>query len=56
MQVMVDVIFGLAGRYAEVQDVWVGGNLFFYEKGTPMPGWRRTFCWHRRADPVARGA
>ncbi len=36
MQVMVDVIFGLAGRYAEVQDVWVGGNLyFFYEKGNP---------------------
>jgi len=36
MKVMVDVIFGLASRYAEVQDVWVGGNLyFFYEKGNP---------------------
>jgi Uma2 family endonuclease len=36
MKVMVDVIFGLDARYAEVQDVWVGGNLFFfYEKGNP---------------------
>ncbi|MFY9823451.1 MAG: Uma2 family endonuclease [Thermoanaerobaculia bacterium] len=36
MQVMVDLIFGLKGRYQEVSDVWVAGNLFlFYEKGNP---------------------
>jgi len=33
-QVMSDVIEGLERRYADVPDVWVGGNLFlYYEKG-----------------------
>lgn len=35
-EVMTDVIGGLERRYAEVPDVWVGGNLFFYyQKGNP---------------------
>jgi len=35
-QVMSDVIEGLERRYADVPDVWVGGNLFlYYEKGSP---------------------
>ncbi len=34
--VMADLIHGLEHRYAEVPDVWVGGNLFLcYEKGNP---------------------
>src|SRR6185295_11700145 len=34
LQVMIDLIDGLTRRYAEVPDVWVGGNLFlYYEKG-----------------------
>lgn len=34
--VMSDVIGGLERRYAEVPDVWVGGNLFlYYQKGDP---------------------
>ena len=33
-EVMSDIIGGLERRYAEVPDVWVGGNLFlYYEKG-----------------------
>ena len=36
MQVMFDLIYGLKSRYAEVSDVWVGGNtFFFYEQGNP---------------------
>ena len=32
--VMSDVIEGLERRYADTEDVWVGGNLFlYYEKG-----------------------
>lgn len=35
-RVMSDVIEGLERRYADVADVWVGGNLFlYYEKGNP---------------------
>jgi Uma2 family endonuclease len=35
-QVMFDLIAGLERRYAEVPDVWVGGNLFLcYEKDNP---------------------
>ena len=35
-KVMSDIIEGLERRYAEVPDVWVGGNLFlYYEKGNP---------------------
>ena len=35
-QVMVDLIEGLESRYADVPDVWVGGNLFLcYERGNP---------------------
>jgi Uma2 family endonuclease len=34
--VMIDLILGLKGRYAEAPDVWVGGNFFLcYEKGNP---------------------
>ncbi len=34
--VMFDMIHGLRSLYAEVPDVWVGGNLFLcYEKGNP---------------------
>jgi Uma2 family endonuclease len=34
--VMSDMIEGLERRYADVADVWVGGNLFlYYEKGRP---------------------
>jgi Uma2 family endonuclease len=33
-KVMSDVIEGLERRYADIADVWVGGNLFlYYEKG-----------------------
>ncbi|HEX3557123.1 MAG TPA: Uma2 family endonuclease [Thermoanaerobaculia bacterium] len=36
MQVMVDLIESLKGRYAETPNVWVGGNFFFYyEEGNP---------------------
>ncbi|HEV2851396.1 MAG TPA: Uma2 family endonuclease [Thermoanaerobaculia bacterium] len=36
MKVMFDLIEGLTRRYAEVPDVWVGGNLFLcYERGNP---------------------
>ncbi|HEX9944295.1 MAG TPA: Uma2 family endonuclease [Thermoanaerobaculia bacterium] len=35
-QVMIDLILGLRRRYAEVPDVWVGGNFFLcYEEGNP---------------------
>jgi Uma2 family endonuclease len=35
-EVMSDMIGGLERRYAEVPDVWVGGNLFlYYRKGDP---------------------
>jgi Uma2 family endonuclease len=35
-EVMSDTIGGLKRRYADVPDVWVGGNLFlYYEKGNP---------------------
>ena len=35
-KVMSDIIEGLEGRYADVPDVWVGGNLFlYYVKGNP---------------------
>jgi Uma2 family endonuclease len=35
-KVMNDLIEGLEGRYADVPDVWVGGNLFLcYERGNP---------------------
>lgn len=35
-KVMFDLISGLERRYAEVPDVWVGGNLFLcYEQGNP---------------------
>src|SRR4029077_12260585 len=35
-KVMNDLIHGLEGRYADVPDVWVGGNLFLcYERGNP---------------------
>jgi Uma2 family endonuclease len=35
-EVMADTIDALKRRYAEVPDVWVGGNLFlYYEKGNP---------------------
>lgn len=35
-KVMSDVIGGLERRYAEVADVWVGGNLlFYYQEGKP---------------------
>ena len=35
-EVMADTIEGLKRRYADVPDVWVGGNLFlYYEKGNP---------------------
>ncbi len=34
--VMIDLILGLKSRYAEVPDIWVGGNFFLcYEKGNP---------------------
>jgi Uma2 family endonuclease len=34
--VMIDLIHGLRRRFAQVQDVWVGGNLFLcYERGNP---------------------
>lgn len=34
LQVMIDLVDGLTRRYAEVPDVWVGGNLFlYYEPG-----------------------
>ena len=33
---MIDLIEGLTRRYAEVADIWVGGNLFLcYERGNP---------------------
>lgn len=36
LKVMFDLIEGLTRRYAEVSDVWVGGNLFLcYERGNP---------------------
>lgn len=36
LKVMFDLIEGLTRRYAEVPDVWVGGNLFLcYERGNP---------------------
>lgn len=36
MKVMMDLIEGLERRYAEVPDVWVGGNLYLcYERGNP---------------------
>lgn len=36
LTVMFDLIEGLKRRYAEVPDVWVGGNLFLcYERGNP---------------------
>jgi Uma2 family endonuclease len=36
LKVMIDLIEGLTRRYAEVPDVWVGGNLFLcYERGNP---------------------
>jgi len=36
LQVMIDLLEGLRGRYAGVTNVWVGGNFFFYyEKGDP---------------------
>jgi Uma2 family endonuclease len=35
-QVMIDLIQGLRGRYAEAPDVWVGGNFFlYYREGNP---------------------
>src|SRR3954447_7950692 len=35
-KVMNDFIEGLEHRYADVPDVWAGGNLFFYyERGNP---------------------
>ena len=34
--VMIDLILGLRRRYAEVPDIWVGGNFFLcYEEGNP---------------------
>ncbi|HEY9420311.1 MAG TPA: Uma2 family endonuclease [Thermoanaerobaculia bacterium] len=36
LKVMFDLIDGLDHRYADVPDVWVGGNLFLcYERGNP---------------------
>lgn len=36
LKVMIDLIESLTRRYAEVPDVWVGGNLFLcYERGNP---------------------
>ena len=35
-EVMCDLIWGLGDRYADIPDIWVGGNLFLcYEKGNP---------------------
>jgi Uma2 family endonuclease len=35
-QVILDLLFGLNGRYAAVPDAWVGGNFFlYYEEGNP---------------------
>ena len=34
--VMIDLILGLRRRYADVPDIWVGGNFFLcYEEGNP---------------------
>jgi Uma2 family endonuclease len=36
VQVMIDLIVGLQGRYAAMPDVWVSGNFFlYYEEGNP---------------------
>jgi Uma2 family endonuclease len=36
VQVMIDLIVGLQGRYAAVPGVWVSGNFFlYYEEGNP---------------------
>lgn len=35
-QVILDLLFGLNGRYIAVPDAWVGGNFFlYYEEGNP---------------------
>jgi len=35
-QVIIDLLFGLKGRYVAVPDAWVGGNFFlYYEEGNP---------------------
>jgi len=36
VQVMIDLIVGLQGRYVAAPDVWVSGNFFlYYEEGNP---------------------
>ncbi|MFY9820100.1 MAG: Uma2 family endonuclease [Thermoanaerobaculia bacterium] len=35
-RVILDLLFGLNGRYVAVPDAWVGGNFFlYYEEGNP---------------------